>query len=137
MKHIQTVTIGDRHTAATYRLEGAPSARAASRSVATGDRRVVDFANTLLMDVSDKGGQLPAGMHFPIGEERHKVKGGPAPKPGTPAEGSFTLLLQYDIEQIVLQPDDGVCLGGLQVLCKKAGILIAGGELEAGSLSDL
>lgn len=89
MKYIETVTVGDRHAATAYRAKGARSARAASSAVATSDRRVVDIGEALLVDAADKRGEFPAGMHLPIGEESHKVKGGPAPKPGTPAESFF------------------------------------------------
>jgi len=54
MKHIKTVTVGDRHTATAYRLKGARSTRAASCTVATGDLRVIDIGDALLVDVADK-----------------------------------------------------------------------------------
>ena len=137
MKHIEPVTVSNRHAATAYRPEGARSTRAAPRAVATGDLRVVDIGEALLVDVTDKGRKFPAGMHLPIGKEGEKVKGGSTPKTRTPAKRFHPPLLEYDVDQVVLQAENRVIIGGLQVLLKKAGILIAGGELQVRPLSYL
>jgi hypothetical protein len=55
-----------------------------SSAVATGEFRIIDLADVLLVYIPDERGKFPAGMHLTVREQRKEIECGSASEAGGP-----------------------------------------------------
>ena len=82
------------------------------------------------MDAAYPRWEFPAGVHLSIGEEGEKVKGGPAAITGASTTGFKAPPAPNDVEEVILQPHDGIIGRRRQICVEKGGELLPSSELQ-------
>ena len=61
-------------------------------------------------------GEFPAGVDLAFGKQGDEIKGGAASEPGASTEQAFSLFHADDVDQVVLEAQNGVFPGRFLVL---------------------
>ena len=95
-----------------------------------GRRGLVDFRQTGFLKITDQRRHLPAGMHLPVRQQRHKIKGRTAAKARAAPQRFQPCLLQEDVKQVVFQAHHWIMDCCCQILAQKSPIVLRPGQLQ-------
>jgi hypothetical protein len=133
-KHIETKAVGHGHATAAHRPDSATSAFVASGTVSPGCSRIVDVFEAVQEYIADVGRKLSAGVNFSVRKKRHKIEGGAAAVPGAPPKRFDPFPVAKDVDEIVLQTDNGVGACGFRIGFEESDVLILFSKMKTGAL---
>lgn len=126
----QAEAVRDRRASAATIADRAFPASRRPEAIPFGLRRFINLKETHRSNVPDRRGELAASMDFPVGQQRDEIKGGAAARPGAAGQERASAAMADDIEQIVLEPEDAVSLGRLDVLLQKFEVVLPARRLH-------
>lgn len=115
LKDIEAMAVRTGEASAADGANGACPAGRGPRAIALRELRIVDPGDALLVDIADGRWKFSAGMDLAVSEERHEIECRAASVAGAAAEGCATMVPADDIDEVVLNPHDGVRFGGLEI----------------------